>query len=148
VRNENTIEECAYRLPLMVATLQQIIHLRLVDGHKAIYANDINKAGNTRRIQELYIESDLLHTSEMEALKNVMIKEIRTVDREDVVDLIEERRPGTALLVPVFGALTHLIVYDLQSRQCVFLQRELTTYETGLKILHFRGLRDALETAR
>lgn len=146
VRNENTIDQCAYRIPLMVAALQQIMELRIQDEMGLVSPVELNRKAPPLRPEELLVEEALLRPAEVEALKAAVGRVVRLADRTAIEKAIDERQPGTALLVPVFGQLFDLIVYDLETRKCVFLQRlGLTDYKVDLGEKHLKMLKQKFE---
>jgi len=128
-RNENTIEQCAYRIPLMVTGLQQIMNMRLQNEGASVGARDLNRLGSQRKISKFLVETALFYDAEIQDLKDVMGHKIEFVDRAELEEAIKDQWPGVALLVPVFGFTLDVIIYDLGIRECIYLNHTMQTWE-------------------
>lgn len=146
VRNENTIEQCAYRLPLMVSTLQQTLKMRLTKDGDAVDQGDFNALASRLKGKTLLVERALLHDDEINMLKEEYKHPLEFVDREQVVDAIKEHRADAALLVLVFGSAFDAVVYDLASGECVFLVHVWQSQSLlKLQEKHVRRLSDLID---
>ncbi len=126
-RNENTIEECAYRIPLVVASLQQVLSLRIKEGRGRVDAGDLTVPKT--KATEFLVDKTLLREREIEELMHVFDHDIRILDRSEIVDAIEEKRTGSLLFIPVYGRFLNILVYDLATRECIYFEAKTLPYE-------------------
>ena len=135
-RAEVNPEQCIYRLPLMIQSLQQAIKGRTSgEGREKFYAaKEINELTPVLKGKTILVERALLNEEEIRILDGEHRFRLEYADRERIEKAIAERSPDEALMVLIYHQYFDLVIYDLADRRCVFNGRpKLGSPEMKLK---------------
>jgi hypothetical protein len=131
---EIAYERMAWRMPLVIASLRQMMEHMRVTGASNASPDQIAEGGlPTLRRKTLLVRNDRLEQNEIDALRAYYPYPMEVVSIDVIDDAIRDQDELYAIFCPLQGMTPSILVYDAASGRMLFAQRSAYSKPLGVK---------------